>query len=208
MGVGQAGGSKRLPTSYFDRMYQESVDPWGFRDRWYEARKRDLTRSCLLKPRYARGFEPGCAIGVLTGELAARCEGLLSMDPSPTALRQAGSVVPANVRLRLGAVPEDWPEGRFDVVVLSEVGYYLEPDECTKLAGLAFDTADEVLAVHWRHPVADYPLSGDAVHDLLRAEAVYRAFTQAVRHEEEDLLVEVWSRDSRSVARQTGVPIG
>ena len=202
------GTGPRLPTSYFDRLYQKNSDPWGFRDRWYEARKRDLTRACLLKPRYQKAFEPGCAIGVLTSELAVRCDDFVAMDPSHLALRQAQSVVPANVRLQMGAVPEDWPEGRFDLVVLSEVGYYLGLDECHRLASLAFGAADEVLAVHWRHPVADYPLSGDVVHDLLRAEARRRGFTQAVRHEEEDLRVEVWTRDGQSVARQTGIPIG
>lgn len=28
-----------VPPKYFDRMYAEAPDPWGFADRWYERRK-------------------------------------------------------------------------------------------------------------------------------------------------------------------------
>ena len=45
-----------LPTDYFAQMYAGSPDPWGFRSRWYEQRKRAVTLAALQQPRYRRGF--------------------------------------------------------------------------------------------------------------------------------------------------------
>ena len=65
---------------YFDELYQHSDDPWHLREGWYERRKRSLTLALLPRPRYRNAFEPGCANGELTAELAARCEMLLAAD--------------------------------------------------------------------------------------------------------------------------------
>ena len=84
-----------LPADYFARMYGGSDDPWGFRTRWYEERKRAVTLAALDRPRYRRGFEPGCSVGVLTAGLAERCDALLASDVDPTAV-VASSHRPAN----------------------------------------------------------------------------------------------------------------
>ena len=73
----------------------------------------------------------------------------------------------AGVEVRQLSAPDEWPDGRFDLVVLSEVGYYLSRDDLGELVRKAAGSLDPdgaLLAVHWRHPVADYPLSGDEVH--------------------------------------------
>lgn len=106
-----------LPASYFDGMYGDSDDPWGFRTRWYEARKRQLTLACLQSERYGTAFEPGCSIGVLSAELAARADRMMVTDVSARALDQARRVVPGHVEVRTGRMPQDWPAGRFDLVV-------------------------------------------------------------------------------------------
>ena len=36
--------------AYFDQIYQQP-DPFQYRSRWYEARKRALTLACLPRPR-------------------------------------------------------------------------------------------------------------------------------------------------------------
>ena len=59
-----------LQPAYFDDMYAESPDPWGFRTRWYEERKFALTMAALPRRRYRRVFEPGCSVGMLTRLLA------------------------------------------------------------------------------------------------------------------------------------------
>src|SRR5580658_8155643 len=129
-----------LDRSYFERLYDDHDDPWGFRTRWYEARKRRLTMAALPAQRYGSVFEPGCSIGLLTADLAERSDRVVAMDISARALQQARSGLPASVELRRGAVPSDWPAGKFDLIVLSEVGYYLDVDDCRLLAELAVTT--------------------------------------------------------------------
>jgi hypothetical protein len=63
-----------------------------------------------------------------------------------------------------------------------------------------------VVAVHWRHAVDDYPLSGDEVHRILGESSSAVGTTHLVEHIEDDFRIDVWSHDARSVARRTGVP--
>lgn len=194
-----------LPPAYFDAMYAQSPDPWGFRTRWYEARKLALLLACLQSERYATVFEPGCSIGVTTVALAARADRLVAMDIAVEALDRAPAATPPNVEFRRGQVPGDWPEGRFDLVVISELAYYLEPSDCAHLAGLASRAAGELVVVHWRHPVDDYPLGGDAVHDLFAAAADDEGLHHVLTHTEPDFRIDTWTRDRRSIADRSGL---
>lgn len=157
-----------------DRLHAAQVDPWGVDDRWYERRKRALTCAALRRARYARGLEVGCSVGALASDLADRCDDLLAVDASPAAVARATQRLAgrAHVTVERLAVPEEWPEGTFDLVVLSEVGYFLSPDRLDRLlerieGSLARDA--EVVFCHWRpHPVG-LVLDGDAVHERARA---------------------------------------
>lgn len=193
-----------LPASYFDRLYADAEDPWGFRTRWYEQRKYALTLATLPEPRFASALEVGCSIGVLTAGLAERCDTLVAVDASDRALAAARTRVPATVDLRRGQVPADWPAGSYDLVVLSEVAYYLDPDDLSGLLDLvsADLTADGfVLACHWRHPVADYPQTGDAVH-----EAMSDRWPRVSRTEDADFLLDLFHPSGRtSTAHRTGL---
>ncbi len=177
-----------LPGDYFDAMYARESDPWGFASRWYEQRKYALTLAALPDRAYDRALEVGCSVGVLTAALATRCRSLLGLDPSAAALATARERVPAHVQLRRGAVPGDWPAGTYDLVVLSEVGYYLSPGDLTTLLDLVerdLAPGGTVVACHWRHPVADYPQTGDAVH------AALQRWPRLSRTQEEDFLLDV-----------------
>ena len=194
-----------LPQTYFDRLYAGDPDPWRFATRAYEARKRALTMAALVSERYRRVFEPGCSIGLLTAELSERADAVVAMDVAEASLRQARDRHLPNVTFRQGALPAAWPDGWFDLAVISEVGYYLDLDDCRRLGRLAFASADEVVAVHWRHDVEDYPIGGDDVHAILAAAAEDAGARRLVAHVEDDLLLDVWSRDGRSVATRTGL---
>ena len=87
------------------------------------------------------------------------------------------------------------------------MGYYLDATTCAQMADLAMTTATDIycLAIHWRHLVADYPLSGDQVHDVLGLAAAAKSRVLLVSHVEEDLRLDVWSGDGRSVAARTGL---
>lgn len=184
---------RTLEQSWFDEFYRQGPDPWGFVDRWYEQRKRAVLLASLPRPRFRSAFEPGCSIGVLTAELAPRCEKLLAADISTAPLAQARERVgdADHVVVEQRVVPDDWPPDRFDLVVLSEIGYYLDETDLRRLATRVRDSLDEdgvVVLCHWRHPVEGYPLTGDRTHEILREELDLRA---AVQHVEADFRLEV-----------------
>jgi SAM-dependent methyltransferase len=194
-----------LGQSYFDDIYRHHPDPWRFRTRWYEARKRQVTMAALPDRHYRSVFEPGCSIGLLSRLLAERCDRVVAMDVSAAALQQARNDLPPNVQLQQGSVPADWPSGRFELIVLSELGYYLDDEGCQQLADLAVRTARDVVSVHWRHPVEDYPLGGDHVHQIIEQAAADRGLERICGHIEADFRLGVWSHDHRSVAARTGL---
>jgi SAM-dependent methyltransferase len=199
-----------LDQVYFDQMYAAAPDPWGLASRWYEARKYAISLALLPEPRYRDAFEPGCSVGVLTGMLAARCGQVLAWDASGAAVRAAAARNAAlpNVRVGRGAIPGDWPAGQFDLVVFSEVLYYFPGDELDRVldrGAASLRPGGSLLAVHWRHPVADYPRGGDDVH---RALAARPDLARRVGHTETDFTAEVYQRAGRelvSVAQAEGL---
>ena len=86
-------------------------------------------------------------------------------------------------------MPEELPAGTFDLVVLSEVGYFLSPGQLTATIAALEPTRRRgaVVACHWLHPVRGWPLDGTAVHRRLR-QAWGRP---TVRHLERDFVLEV-----------------
>lgn len=164
-----------LPVSYFDALYERSPDPWSFETSDYERAKYAATLAALPRPRYARALEVGCSIGVLTERLAARCDALLALEPAARALERARARCRdlPHVAFRQARVPEGWPDGRFDLILLSEVVYYLAPDDVARLAARARDAilpGGHVELVHWTR-TTDYPLSGDAAAEMFIAAA-------------------------------------
>ena len=60
-------------------------------------------------------------------------------------------------------VPEQWPDGVFDLILLSEVVYYLSREDVGRLARRVRKSwlpQARIILVHWIGPT-DYPLSGD-----------------------------------------------
>jgi len=162
--------SETLRSDYFDRIYQANADPWDFATSPYEREKYERTLGALTRDRYTNAFEIGCSIGVLTSSLAARCDHLLSVDVSESALQQARerNAGSANIEFQVLAVPGEYPRNMFDLTVLSEVGYYLSFEDLKTLAGRIHQHTNpegHLLLVHWIPYVEDYPLTGDQVHD-------------------------------------------
>jgi hypothetical protein len=199
-----------LGPDYFDAMYEAAPDPWSMRTRWYEARKYALSIAMLPRQRYGDAFEPGCSVGVLTGMLAPRCDRLLSCDTAAAAVKAAAEHTAAfpNVTVEHRTIPRDWPAGRFDLIVFSEILYYFagrDLDELLDRAIAALNPAAALLAVHWRHPVAEYPRSGDDVHHVLSCRD---ELAPLAHHIERDYLAQVYIRtdgEPMSVAQAEGL---
>jgi SAM-dependent methyltransferase len=164
--------SGSLAPDYFDAKYAEELDPWSFETSPYEAAKYQATLNALPRPRYENAFEIGCSIGVLTEQLAERCDRLLAVDVAERALERARERCAhlPHVLIERQRVPAWFPDASFDLIVVSEVGYYWSRLELGRayhqfISHLA--PGGHLLLVHWTPYVEDYPLTGDEVHDAL-----------------------------------------
>ncbi|MDF2554652.1 MAG: hypothetical protein K0R60_547 [Microbacterium sp.] len=179
----------------FDAFHARHDDPWGLDSRWYERRKRALLLATLPRERFARVLELGCASGATTRALAERAASVVAVDASEVALSRARDRgVPAGVAYEHRELPDDWPAGPFDLVVLSELAYYWSPERfATALDRVdASGTADAVFVVcHWRHTIGDAAQAGDDVHAAVAARPEWRMLS---RHVEEDFLLDVFVR--------------
>ena len=190
--------------SYFDELFQASDDPWAFKQRWYERRKRALTLAALPRERYAAIFEPGCANGELSADLATRCDRLLACDTCLPAVELARKRLStfSHAHVIQARLPQQWPAERFELIVLSELGYYLDEADLNlwidhALSSLTDD--GQLLACHWRPAIEGCPLNAEQVHQILQQRLqMPRLFS----HEEPDFLLDIWSRDSESVAEK------
>lgn len=194
--------------AYFDRLYGASDDPYGLRTRWYEERKRALLLAALPQRRFRRAFEPGCGVGELTLALSGRCDEVLAGDRSERAVAIAAGRTRGlpNVRVARQDLPADWPHdaGRFDLIVFSELGYFMDAAAMRRIAdccALSLDAGGTLVACDWRPDFGERLLPTDAVHAALAGLGLARL----VRHEEDDFLLQLWSRDGRSVAQREGI---
>ena len=177
----------------FDELYRSEPDPWGIEASWYERRKRALLLASLRRERYGLAFEPGCGQGVLTAALAPRCDSLHSTDLSPVAIEQARLRLAgtSNVELAVAELPGGWPEGPLDLIVLSEVLYFLEPSalrDVVERTVASLAPGGDLVLVDYTGPIEGYPLDGRTAHAAFRA-----IFSSIVCHEDEGFVLEVLS---------------
>jgi len=197
-----------LTASYFDGVYSANPDPWGFETRWYEKRKRAALIAALPRQHFENALELGCSIGVLTEELATRCDFMLGVDVVEAPLDVARKRLEGHtgVRFERRTLPEEWPDGRFDLIVLSEVGYYFSIVRLRSLleqCRASMAPGGVLIACHWRHLVEDYPITGDAVHACL---TLVVGLQRTVHHAERDFILEVYEqRPAQSVAQRAGL---
>ncbi|CAG4890356.1 class I SAM-dependent methyltransferase [Paraburkholderia gardini] len=195
------------PATYFDALYLHSDDPWSVRTRWYERRKRQLTMASLPRERYRCAFEPGCSNGELSALLARRCDALLVVDLSESAIELARARLAdmPTVHVEQRSVPREWPDREFDLIVLGEIAYYFDAGELETLARKIRATLSSdgtLIACHWRHRYDEALQTAEAAHASLHALC---AMPRIVHHEERDLILDVWTTHGRSVAEEEGI---
>jgi SAM-dependent methyltransferase len=159
-----------LSTEFFEQLYQENSDPWQFATSEYEAQKYAATLNALPHNLYQAGFEIGGSIGILTEKLARRCQSLLSVDVLQIAQQQAIDRCHhlTNIKFELMSVPQSFPTESFDLIVLSEVGYYWSWEDLHQAQESILDRLQfqgHLLLVHWTADTGILPLTGDQVHD-------------------------------------------
>jgi SAM-dependent methyltransferase len=140
--------------AYFEKMYAADPDPWRFRTSAYEAAKYAATVAALADRHYGRALEVGCSIGVLSQQVAPLCDDFLGLDIAEAPLVEARvrcQELP-QVRFARMEVPGTWPDGGFDLILLSEVLYFLNADGIVATAGhvrRSLLTGGRVLLVNW-----------------------------------------------------------
>ena len=160
-----------LPRDYFDRLYQGDADPWNFATKDYEHQKYAATLDNLPRERYQNALELGCSIGVLTQMLASRADRLLSVDAAQIAVEAARARCAdlSSVTVQRATLPDEFPVGQFDLILMSEVGYYFALPDLKRLSERVLNglkSGGDLVLVHYLPDVPDYPLSGDEVHQF------------------------------------------
>ena len=166
--------SPQMTVADFEARYARDPDPWDYRTSTYERDKYAQTLLACGPGPLGRALELGASIGVFSLVLAPRCAEVVTVDAAPTAVaaaRRHHAGLP-HVDARVGVLPGDLPTGPFDLVIASEILYYLSrPDLDETLEGLrgALRPGGRLVAVHWRPRTPERALDADDVHGALAA---------------------------------------
>lgn len=149
---------------HFDGLYARSDDPWDYRTSPYESSKYDRTLAALDRPYYGSVLEIGCSNGEFAARMATRCRRLLALDLSARAVAVARKRLARHphAEVRRATIPRDWPDDTYDLIVFSEVLYYLDLPElraCAEHSAISLASPGEIVLVNWTG-ATDTPLSG------------------------------------------------
>lgn len=141
----------------FEAKYQDNIDPWNYRTSPFEAWKRRLLLHACGSRTFGRGLELACGTGEISRALAPKCLHLVAQDSSGTAIAAArahGVRGPHRIDYRVGVLPDDMPRGPFDLIVASEILYYLPPEDLRRtLSRMISETAPGGRVVILHHVV-------------------------------------------------------
>ena len=124
-----------LRPEYFDTLYTADRDPWKFAASPYERDKYEITLDAMPKPRYRSALEVGCSIGVLTDRLLRAAIAWSRSTPLRPRFSRRGAGVPI-CRASASSTCLCLISGRrrLELILLSEVVYYLSRDDVGRLA--------------------------------------------------------------------------
>jgi peptidoglycan/xylan/chitin deacetylase (PgdA/CDA1 family)/2-polyprenyl-3-methyl-5-hydroxy-6-metoxy-1,4-benzoquinol methylase len=127
--------------SNFETIFAAQSDPWHYTSQ-YEQTKYEQTLELLPPVKIKQALELACAEGHFTAQLAPRVGSLIATDISQIALDRAAKRCAGleNIRFIRLDLTKDSLAGRFDLIVCSEVLYYVGGLE--ELRGVACRLAD------------------------------------------------------------------
>ncbi|MBM9596239.1 SAM-dependent methyltransferase [Roseitranquillus sediminis] len=156
--------------AHLTALYAAERDPWRHDSSLYERAKHRRTLAAIGRGPYRSAAEIGCGTGPLTAGLVDVCERVVALDCVPAAIDRARARVPGEtVRFVEAAAPQGLPDGCFDLIVLSEVLYFLTADEVEAVARWVENAAlpaCRVVSVNWTGPTG-HAISGVEAADLL-----------------------------------------
>ena len=122
----------------FEELYNKTIDPWQFRTSSYEKEKYEKTVASIPASKYKCGIEAGCSIGELSRLIGERCQQFYGIDISEAAIDEARkrNADRHNLHFAQSELPGGWPQISADLIVLSEILYFLTANEIEKLADI------------------------------------------------------------------------
>lgn len=161
-----------MSAAAFEELYRQQADPWSYRSSAYERAKYAATLEACGTGPFESALELGGSIGVFSALLASRCRALTTIDFSATAVRIAQAELAHIPRAQpiVGEIPHAIPDGPYDLVVASEVLYYLDaPTVAATLARLGdvVYAHGRLVLVHWIPTGPERLLSALQVHQLV-----------------------------------------
>ena len=111
-----AGDAERI----FDAVHRGDEDPWECTTSWYSSGKRALTLAALPDEHYAAGLEVGCSTRDPEPGACAAVTASPSTPAAPPWRRPPSGLprCPRRARFATLTVPQEWPDGRFDLIVI------------------------------------------------------------------------------------------
>lgn len=166
----------RSSSEFFESLYRSAPtgDPWDFDRSPEEQHRFDQVVDALGPGRFDRGLEIGCSTGQLTRRLAERATQIVAIDTSASAIEVALRTCAGldGVQLRVGHVPDGLAdvEGDFDLIVVSDIGYYFSEAGLEDLIRVLADRAAPgatLLAAHWLGGSPDHVLDATTTHRVI-----------------------------------------
>ncbi|WP_407307307.1 class I SAM-dependent methyltransferase [Acinetobacter sp.] len=194
-------------TDYFDELYKNSDDPWDYEQRWYEERKRQICLALLLQPVYSKVLEIGCSNGVFSQHLAQRSKQLICLDAHSKAVQLAQVRLDhlSHVKVIQQHIPEQFPAGSFDLIIINEILYYLQPEELAHLIEKVENSLTlegVVVCCHWRYPIDGFILTGEEVHHVLKQQFHLPHYLNV---NDPDFIIDLWSKETTTLASKEGL---
>ncbi|ACF14311.1 Methyltransferase type 12 [Chloroherpeton thalassium ATCC 35110] len=122
----------------FNWFYKFSSDPFDLEKSDYEAHKFALVAKCVQEIHVKNALDIGCGTGVLTEKISHFCTHILGIDFSTEAIETAKNrcAGQSNIRFLAADIRAFQPPETYDLVLCSEVLYYVGEPDLEKFLGL------------------------------------------------------------------------
>jgi len=159
-----------------EQFFDSGGDPFGFDENPNEQLKFRRTLEVSGEGSLGSVLEIGCAVGSFTELLAPRATQVLAIDVSAPAIEQARQRLDQypHVRVETRTLPAEFPDGPFDLIIASDVLYYLPVDDlrvCLRQIEAALNPGGALVAVDYTPRVGTL-LNGDELHEFLAEHTV------------------------------------
>jgi SAM-dependent methyltransferase len=186
---------RAIDVAGFEKKFRVDIDPWDYAHSRFELFKRGVLLQACGPSRHGRVLELGCAIGETSRRLLRLALRLLAVDASPTALREAArrTACSRRIRFKRAILPGQMPRGPFDLIVVSELIYYLRPHYLNPLADriyAALAPGGMTVILNHRRPFDDAAIMPALAHRRMRRRLARRmAVLRDVSHRHFDVTV-------------------